>query len=100
MKQEMTIMANLNEPVLLKAVVELIASRHVDMGYCEATVPSNFKAIETSCTQAYVLGTLGLHSGSDYKEEQFFIPFISSFLFTCIKDRYGMFNLEWSASLS
>lgn len=96
----MTIMASLNQPQLLRAVVELIASRHVDLGYSKATVPSYLKAIDTSCTQAYVLGTFNLYEENDETTEPVNIPFITSFLFTCIKDRHGIFNLEWSSSLS
>jgi hypothetical protein len=100
MKKEMTIIANLNEPCLLKTLVEMIASRHVDMGYSKATVPQQWKAIETSSTQAYVLGTFDLHTKRNKAEEQTIIPFTSSFLFTCLKDKYGSFKLVWSSSLS
>ncbi|MEP7164299.1 MAG: hypothetical protein ABI741_06375 [Ferruginibacter sp.] len=99
MKQEISITANLNEPDLLKTMVETLASRHIDMGYSETPVPADWKAIETSCLMAYVLGTFDLHAKGNIRE-QVNMPFASCFLFTCIKGKYGLFNLEWSSSLS
>ncbi len=100
MNKEFSIAANLNEPRLLKNVVEKLASRHVDLGFASSTVPGNWKAIETSCIMAYVLGTFDVHINRNGLEEQANIPFSSCFLFTCIKDKFGSFNLEWSSSLS
>ena len=100
MKQELSITANLNEPDLLKTMVETLASRHIDMGYSNIVVPGKWKAIETSCIMAYVLGTFDLQAKGVDMKEQINIPFASCFLFTCIKGKYGLFNLEWSSSLS
>lgn len=100
MKQALSITANLNEPDLLKTMVETLASRHVDMGYHNITVPGQWKAIESSCIMAYVLGNFDLKLNSNGIEEQVNMPFASCFLFTCIKGKYGLFNLEWSSSLS
>jgi hypothetical protein len=100
MKQEMTITANLFEPGLLTTLVESLASRHVDMGYTTATVPLEWKAIESSCIQAYVLGNFDLHTKGIEIAEKINIPFNGSFLFTCIRDKNAEFNLEWCASLS
>ena len=100
MKQEMRIIANLDEPDILKKMVETLASGRVDLGYENARVPQQWKAIETSTNEAFVLGTIDLHFTNNYWEEQISLPFTSSFLFTCIKEKYGSFNLEWSSSLS
>jgi hypothetical protein len=99
MKNVMNITANLDEPTFLKCVIERLASRHVDKGYTKASVPKQWKAIESSCIQADVNGTFDLHVKNN-KNEQEEIPFIGAFLFTCIKEMNGMFNLEWSVSLS
>ena len=99
MKKEMNITASLYDPGLLKNLVEKLATRHVDFGYNEALVPENWKALETFCTMAYVMGTFSLQTkGSGM--EQINMPFTSCFLFTCTKEKYGLFNLEWSSSLS
>ena len=100
MKNAIKITANLNEPILLKAVVEKLASFHVDLGFTKTTVPQQWKAIETACIQANVRGIFRMHSKGSDTEEQFKVPFASSFLFTCIQGKYGLFNLEWSTSLS
>ena len=97
MKNVMNITASLDEPRMLKSIVEKLASRHVDMGYTRATVPNQWKAIESSCIQADVMGSFDLQAA---KATELSIPFTGAFLFTCIKEINGLFNLEWSASLS
>ncbi|CAN5750657.1 hypothetical protein BH11BAC4_BH11BAC4_02070 [soil metagenome] len=99
MKKEMNITANLYDPGLLKNLVEKLASSHVDFGYNEALVPENWTALETCGTVAYVMGTFSLQQENNTTEE-LNVPFTSCFLFTCIKEKYGLFNLEWSSSLS
>jgi len=100
MKKELSITANLNEPDLLRAAVERLAARHVDMGYAETLVPNQWKAIETSCIQAYVLGNFDMQKNGSKPEDVVSVPFGGCFLFTCIKGKYNLFNLEWSSSLS
>ena len=100
MKQTLNVTANLNEPLLLKTVVESLASRHVDLGFDKTPVPNQWKAIETSCIQAYVLGNFDMQDKGLFADEQINVPFASCFLFTCIKAKHGLFNLEWSSSLS
>ena len=95
MKQLMSISANLEQPGILRNVIEKLASRHVDRGYTNAIVPRQWKAIETSGIQATVSGTIDMHTNKEIN-----IPFDSGFLFTCIKGKNGFFNLEWSTSLS
>jgi hypothetical protein len=98
MKQLMSISANLYEPVLLKNVVEKLASRHVDMGISQNSVPRQWKAIVSSCIQATVSGCFDRQKKDEPEEPG--IAFESCFLFTCIKGNNGLFNLEWSTSLS
>lgn len=98
MKQNLNITATLYDPGLLRNLVEKLASRHVDMGYSKATVPQHCNAIESSSTIAYVMGTFDLETGSGKAPVS--MPFTSCFLFTCTKEKYGIFSLEWSSSLS
>ena len=100
MKQTLNVTATLNEPGLLRTVVETLASRHVDMGYDKSVVPQQWKAVETSCIQAYVLGSFDMQVNESNPGEVINVPFASCFLFTCFKAEYGLFNLEWSLSLS
>ena len=100
MNQVMSITANLDEPVMLKTVVENLASRHVDKGYSKVMIPQQWNAIDSSCIQADVSGTFDLQIKTIEANEQVNIPFTGCFLFTCIKEQNGLFNLEWSSSLS
>ncbi len=100
MTNVMNVTANLDEPVILKTIVENLASRHVDMGYSKANVPNLWSAIDSSCIQADVSGTFDLHIKTTNANEEVNIPFTGCFLFTCVKENNGFFNLEWSSSLS
>lgn len=98
MKKAINVTANLYDPGLLKSLVEKLASSQSDFGYHEDPVPENWNALKTCCTMAHVMGTFSFqHDGT---EKQHNVPFTSCFLFTCIKEKYGLFNLEWSSSLS
>jgi hypothetical protein len=100
MKQKISITANLNDLANLKDLVENLASCHTDRGYCKVPVPEKWKALEMSSTQVYVLGSLDVHTKTNESVKKVNMPFTSSFLFTCIKEKCGLFNLEWSVSLS
>lgn len=100
MKKALNIKATLYDPTLLKNLVEKLASQHVDKGYNQALVPQQWQPLETSCTMAYVMGNFDLGSKPEQQAAELSMPFTSLFLFTCIKEKYGLFQLEWSASLS
>jgi len=100
MKQEMNVKAHLNEPGVLVTIVETLASQHVDKGYSKMRVPRQWSAVETSSIQAFVLGNFNVTKDTEETEETITIPFSGSFLFTCFKEKNGLFNLVWSASLS
>jgi len=91
-----TCSATLQEPGMLKNLVERLACRHYDNDFIFEKVPSDWKAIETSSLEAYVSVDITL---SD-KKELFSIPLITCFLFTCIKEKSGKYNLALSSSLS
>ncbi len=100
MNQTISITATLEEPAVIKTVVETLASRHIDRGFSLSLVPPDWKAIETSGLEANVSGSLEMFLNNNHPGKQIDIPFSSCFLFTCIKGNNGMFNLEWSSSLS
>jgi flagellar biosynthesis/type III secretory pathway M-ring protein FliF/YscJ len=100
MKQNIRITAILNEPGTLRDLVENLASCHTDMGYCKITVPLQWKALEISSTEAFVRGAFDVHTKTGDTVNHLNIPFTTTFLFTCIKEKCGLFNLEWSLSLS
>ena len=102
MDNTLLISATLDQPGFLEDLVEKLAYRHYDIGYSKAAVPKNWKAIETSSTETYVSGTLAMDLSVNEKtrEDHIDLPFITSFLFTCIKGEKEPYQLIWSSSLS
>lgn len=96
MNNNIHIAATLDSPELLENLVEQLAYRRYDLGYGLQRVPVDSEALETSSSTIYLSGTILLNN----KQEQFHIPFITSFLFTCVKGTDGIYKLAWSTSLS
>ena len=96
MKASINIAAKLDQPDLLENLVEKLAYRRNDLGYGSLKVPSDQEALETASSTIYLSGTVGFAE----KDEQFNMPFITSFLFTCVKGEDGVYKLAWSTSLS
>ena len=96
MKKLLQITATLDKPDLLEDMVEKLAYRRTENGYCHKPVPKDSKAIDTSSTETYVSGIVALKD----KNEIIKMSFITCFLFTCIKEKEQVYNLEWSFSLS
>ncbi len=91
-----TIIASLEEPFMVKELVERLADRRYDIGYsCEA-VPDGWEAIETSSIEAYVSVNLDLSAAND----RINTSFTTSFIFTCAKSMEGSYDLSWFNSLS
>jgi hypothetical protein len=95
MKTLLHITATVDQPDLLKDLVEKLAWRRNDVIISDPASP--FKAFYTSSTEAYVSGSLAVE-GLD--EEMVNIPFITCFAFTCIRPANGDYKLVWSQSLS
>ena len=90
------IIATLEEPDLLQILVEKLAECNVDMGYSLRQVQQGWKAIETSSIEVLASGGIDFSDKNDSTRT----PFVTSFLFTCIKPTKGKYNLTWSHSLS
>lgn len=97
MKQELRIAAFFDQPELLQNLVERLAYRHSDLGYCRERVPTGYKALESSTNEAYVSGSLLMISEEGIR---FKMAFITAFQFTCIKGKEDPYHLSWSLSLS
>jgi hypothetical protein len=97
MKKRLHITATLDEPILLQNLVEKLAYRRYDIGYSKLPVPAGYIGVETSTTEAYVSGTLQLNviHGAPIN-----MPFITCFLFTCIKNNSEPYHLTWSISFN
>jgi N-methylhydantoinase B/oxoprolinase/acetone carboxylase alpha subunit len=92
----------LHQPGLLENLVEKLAYRRYETGYGKEKMPEGWAALETSSTEAYVCGTMALDFTGTHEtsEEHINMPFITSFLFTCIKGEKEPYQLIWSTSLS
>ena len=90
------ITATLEEPNLLQILVEKLAECNVDIGYSLKQVQPGWKAIETSSIEVLVSG------GVNFSDENELIntPFVTCFMFTCVKVAEGKYDLTWSQSLS
>ena len=102
MKQNLQISAAFDEPEFLQNLVEKLAYRRYEFGFSKLGMPKGLKALETSSTEAYVSGTvgIGLPTGDDTNAEKVNMPFITCFLFTCIKGQGDPYKMIWSTSLS
>jgi hypothetical protein len=96
MKKALHISAAFDQPEFVQDLVERLADRRYDFGFGSQRMPRGLKALETSSTETYVSGTLAIDAG----EEQINMPFITAFLFTCVKGKTDPYQLIWSASLS
>jgi hypothetical protein len=52
--------------------------------------------METSSNETYVSGTVAIETA----DEQINMPFVTSFLFTCLKITRDTYSLEWGISMS
>ena len=90
------ITADLFEQSLLESLVEELAHRRVDIGYCRESVPVGSQAIETSSIEAHVSGEMNISNEVDALN----MPFTTCFLFTCFKIKGAEYKFSWSNSLS
>jgi len=96
MINSLQITATIDQPELLEDRVEKLAYRRYDPGYGMQKMPGNHEVLETSSTEAYVNGVVAMNNS----DEQINIPFITLFVFTCIKRKDSVYKLVWSSSLS
>ena len=96
MKKSLHITATIDQPEFLEDMVEKLAYRHCDLGYGKQKMPGNHEALETSSTESYVGGTMAMDDSGEHID----MPFVTRFVFTCIKGKDGVYKLLWSSSLS
>lgn len=96
MKKTLHITAIIDHPGFLEDIVEKLAYRHYDSGFKNSKMPFNREVLETSSTETYVSGTMAIEDCN----EQINMPFITKFLFSCIKIEKDVYSLEWGISLS
>ena len=91
-----TISIKLHKPGLLKNMVEKLADKRVDMGYCHEKMHLGWLAVETSSIEAFVSGNLNIAN----ELEHIYSSFLTNFYFTCTKDKGEPYKLLWMSSLS
>lgn len=96
MKKSLHIKAIIDHPGFLEDIVEKLAYRHLENGLKKSKMPFNRESLETSSTETYVSGTMAIEDGN----QQINMPFITRFLFSCIKIDKDVYSLEWGMSLS
>ena len=96
MKKTLRIKATIDEEAFLEDMVEKLALRHNYTGINKGKKLGINDALETSSTETYVSGTMAIET----RDQQINMPFITSFLFTCIKESQDTYNLEWGISMS
>jgi len=93
MKKTLHIKTTIDEEAFLEDMVEKLASRH---NYNKRSVPGINHLLETSSNETYVSGTVAIETA----DEQINMPFVTSFLFTCLKITEDTYSLEWGISMS
>ena len=102
MKKNLHISASFDEPEFVQNLVERLAYRRYEFGFSKEKMPRGLKALETSTTETYVSGTMAIDIPADTEagEERINMPFITAFVFTCIKGKGDPYQLIWSSSLN
>ena len=93
MKQTLHIKTTIDEEAFLENMVEKLALRHHNK---KKIIPGISDVLETSSNETYVSGTVAIETA----DEKINMPFITSFLFTCIKVSKDTYSLEWGISMS
>jgi hypothetical protein len=96
MKKSLHITAIIDQPDFLEDIVEKLALRHTGFGHNDHKLPDKREALETSSTETFVSGTMVIED----HEEHINMPFITPFLFTCVKQSEDTYSLEWGLSMS
>ncbi len=90
-----SVVASLQEPGLLKSLVEKLALRdEIDSESDPDT--SDWQPVSTSSLEGYALGDLVLENDEDLVNSLF----DTCFLFTCVREKKMNYSLTWISSLS
>ena len=96
MEKKLHISTNFDQAIFLEELVEKLACRRYDLGFTNAKVPATLEPLDISTTETYAGGNTAIKN----QEEHVNMPFITRFLFTCIKSKNGNYKLAWSSSMS
>ncbi|HWN87908.1 MAG TPA: hypothetical protein VNM35_02555 [Chitinophagaceae bacterium] len=93
MKKTLHIKTTIDEEAFLEDMVEKLALNH---NRKKRSIPGINYALETSSNETYVSGSVDIETA----KEQINMPFVTSFLFTCVKVSRDTYSLEWGISMS
>lgn len=96
MNKSLSITTILTEPDLLINLVEKLAHRRLDTNFGITKIPRNLEPFDTSSIETYVNGTVALAGEGDTIN----MPFVTCFMFTCTKEKEGLYKVAWASSLS
>ena len=91
-----TIKTKIHKPAILKNLVERLADKRNDAGYCHEKVHPGWLAVDSSSIEAFVSGDMNISS----EMEHIYSSFLTNFFFTCTKDKGEPYKLLWISSLS
>ena len=94
-KSKMTIDTNVEDPSLLQLLVETLAECNPGFKNSYKKVQRGWISIKTSTIQTRVHGGISFSSRKNKN-----VRYATCFVFTCIKQRKGKYDLTWSSSLS
>ena len=97
MKTNLYITASFDQPELVENIAEKLASRRYDSRYVNVNIPKQWQAIETSSVENYVSGTVEIACNTN---ETIKMPFITCFLFSCMKEKSEPYDMIWSVSFN
>ena len=97
MKKDLQLKASVDNPGMLESIVEQLATRRYHRYYVATLVPKAWQAMETSSVESYVSGMIDIEGKNLVPMH---VPFISSFLFSCTKEKNHPYELRWCVSLS
>ena len=102
MKKTLQIFATFDQPDFLQQLVERLAQNRTEHSIYGLNMPAGWAALNTSSNETYVSGTviLDFSNEENIQPERINMPFITSFAFTCLKDKEGDYELNWSCSLN
>lgn len=91
-----TVTTSVNEPVLMKLIVEELAAKRNNMSMAGQKIDHNLVAVDTSSPESFVTGSIDV----EYNSLQLSIPYVTGFIFTCLKSKRPFFEMQWAMSLS
>ena len=96
MKKSLHIKTSFEKPGLMKNLVEMLAIKRNDEYFDNQMLPMGWEALKSSSIEAFVSGSMELEDEKEFLN----IPFISSFLFICLRGKKDPYRISGSMSLS